>query len=73
MVFHWSLSDSKFPQVSGILLSILANLNHRVVWMVVYRVLISNLSSPFINPLVTVLSAPITIGITVTFKFHRFF
>ena len=27
MVFHWSLSDSKFPQVSRTLLSILTNLN----------------------------------------------
>ena len=34
MVFHWSLSDSKSPLVSGIRLSILAVLNNVVVWMV---------------------------------------
>ena len=34
MVFHWSLSDSKSPQVSRTLLSILAVLNNAVVWMV---------------------------------------
>ena len=34
MLFHWSLSDSKSPQVSKILLSILAALNIAVIWMV---------------------------------------
>ena len=34
MVFHWSLRDSKSPQVSRTLLSILAVLNYAVVWMV---------------------------------------
>ena len=29
-VFHWSLCDSKFPQVSRALLSFLANLNNTV-------------------------------------------
>ena len=37
MVFHWSLSDTKSPQVSRILLSILADLNKDVVWMVSNR------------------------------------
>ena len=32
MVFHWSLSDSKSPQVSSTLLSILIVLNYVVVW-----------------------------------------
>ena len=32
MVFHWSLSDSKSPQVSRTLLNILAVLNNAVVW-----------------------------------------
>ena len=41
MVFHWSLSDSKSPQVSRNLLSILAFLNNVVVWMVFTRPLIS--------------------------------
>ena len=37
MVFHWSLSDSKSPQVSRTLHSILAVLNNVVVWMVSTR------------------------------------
>ena len=83
MIYHWSFSDSRFPQVSRTLLSILADLDNAVVciladlnvvvWMVATRPLISNSSSPFINPLVTVSNAPITIGITVTFIFHSFF
>ena len=36
MVSHWILSDSKSPQVSKILLIILADLNNAVVWMVSY-------------------------------------
>ena len=70
MVFHWSLSDSKSPQVSRALLSIL---NNGVVWMVSTRPLISKSSNPFNNPLVTVPKAPITIDIVVTFMFHSFF
>ena len=73
MVFNWSLSDSKFPQVSRTLLSILAVLNNAVVWMVSTRPPTSNSSSPFSYPLVTVPNAPITIGIIVTFMFHSFF
>ena len=73
MVFHWSLSDSKCPQFSRILLSILAFLNNAVVWMVFTWPPTSKSSSPFDNPLVTVPKAPITIGITVTFMFHSFF
>ena len=73
MVFHWSLSDSKSPQVSRTLLSILAFLNNVVVWMVSTRPPTSKSSSPFNNPLVTVPKAPITIGIIVTFMFHIFF
>ena len=73
MVFLWSLSDSKSPQVSWTLLSILANLNNAVVWIVSTRLLISNSSSPFINLLVTVLRAQIKIGINVIFMFHSFF
>ena len=72
MVFHWSLSDGK-SQVSRTLLSILADLNNAVVWMVSTHSLISKSSSPCTNPLVTVPSAPITIGITLTFIFHSFF
>ena len=73
VVFHWSLSDSKSPQVSRTLLSILANLNSVLVWMVTTRPLISKSSRPFNNPSMTLLRAPITIGINVTFIFNSFF
>ena len=73
MVFHWSLSDSKSPQVSRTLLSILAVLNNVEVWMVSTRPPASKSSSRFSNPLVTVPNAPITIGIIVTCMFHSFF
>ena len=71
--FHWSLSDSKSPQVSRILLSILAVLNNAVAWMVSTRPPTSKSSIPFSNHLVTVPNAPITIGIIVTCMFHSFF
>ena len=47
MAFHKSLSDSKSPQVSRTLLSILADLNYALVWMVYVRPPISNSSNPF--------------------------
>ena len=65
--------DSKSPQVSRTLLSILAVLNNAVVWMVSTRPPTSKSSSPFSNPLVTVPNTPITIGIIVTCMFHSFF
>ena len=70
--FHWSVSDSKSPQVSRILLSILANLNNAVVWMISTRPLISKPSNPFINLLMTLSRTPIRIGIIVTFLLHSF-
>ena len=73
MVFHWSLSDSKSPQVFRILLTILTDLNNTVVGMVFTRLFIFKSSSRFINPLVTVPSAPIIIGINDTFMFHSCF
>ena len=73
MVFHWSLSDSKSPQVSGTRLSILTVLSNAVVWIVSTRPLTSKSSRPINNPLVTVPNAPITIGTIVTFMFHSFF
>ena len=73
MVFPRSLSDSKSPQVSRILLSILADRNNAVVWIVSTRPLISKSFSPFIKLSVTVPRAPITIGINITFMFHSFF
>ena len=72
MVFHWSQSDSKSPQVSRTLLSILADLNNAVVWMVSTRPLISKFSRPSTHALVIVPRAPITIGITVNFMFQSF-
>ena len=53
MVSHWSLSDSKSPQVSGILLSILTDINNAVVWMVPTHPVNSKSSSLCINPLMT--------------------
>ena len=73
MVFHWSLSDSKSPQVSRTLLNIPSVLNNVVVWMVSTRLPTSKSSSPFNNPSVTMPKAPITIGIIFTFMFHSFF
>ena len=72
MVSRWNLIDGKSPQVSWTLLSILADLNNAVVSMVSTRPLISKSTHPCTNPLVTVPSAPITIGITVTFMFQSF-
>ena len=72
MIFHWSLSDSKSPQVSGTLLSILVVPNSAEVWMVSTRPPISKAYSLFNNPLVTVPKASIMIGIIVTFMFHSF-
>ena len=63
LISHWSLCDSKSPQVSRTLLSILAVLNNVIVWMVSTRPLTSESSSPFSTPFVTVPNAPITIGI----------
>ena len=73
MVFQGSLSDSKSPQVSRTLLSILAVLNNAIVWMISTRPPTSKSFSPFNNPLVTVSKVPITISIIVTFMFHSFF
>ena len=71
--FYRSLSDSKSPQVSRILLSIRTDLNNAVVWMVFTRPLITKPFNPCTNPLVTVPRAPITIGITVTYMFYSLF
>ena len=47
MVFHLSLSDSKSPRLSRTLLSILADLNNAVIFMVSTRPPISNSSISF--------------------------
>ena len=73
MVFHWSLKDSKSPQVSRTLLSILSFLSNAVYWIVSTRLPTSKSSRRFNNPLVNVPKAPITIGTIVNFMFHSFF
>ena len=73
MVFHWSLSDSKSPQVSRTRLRILAILSSAVIWIASTRLPTSKSSRPFNNPLVIVSNAPITIGTIITFMFHSFF
>ena len=73
MVYQWSLSDSKSPQVFRTRLRILAILSIAVVWIVSTRPPTSKSSRPFNNPLVIVPNAPITIGTIVTFMFHSFF
>ena len=71
--FHWRLSDRKSPQFSRTILSILAALNNVGVLRVSTCSLISMFSSPFTNPLVTVLSTPIIVCITVIFMFNSLF
>ena len=61
-------SDNK-SQVSRILLSILADTNSAVVWMV----LILPLISTSLKHLRIISRAPTTIGITITFVFNSFF
>ena len=73
MVFHWSLSYSKSPQVSRTRLRILAVLSNAVVWIVSTRPPTSKSSRPFNNPLVIVPNAPIIIGTIITFIFYSFF
>ena len=72
MVFRWRLSDSKSPQVSRTLLSILAVFINVVVLMVSPRPPTSKSSKPFNNPLVTVPNSPIIIGMIVIFMFYSF-
>ena len=72
MVSHWNLRDSKSLQITRTLLSILADLNNAVDWMVSIRTLISKSSSPHTYPMLTVARVPIKIAITVTFIFHSF-
>ena len=61
MVFLWSSSDSKCSQVSRTLLSILADLNNAVVWLVTIRLPIFNFSCSLSKPLGILPSASITI------------
>ena len=70
MVTHWSLINSKSPQVYRTFFSILADLNNSVVWMISTLPLISKSSHSCTNPLVTVPSVLITTDITVSSVFH---
>ena len=72
IVCYWSLNDKKSPQISRTFLSILAVLHNAVVWIVSTCSQISKSSSSRTNPLKTLTSAPITIGITVIFTFNIF-
>ena len=72
MVSRWNLSDCKSPQISRTLLGILTDLKV-VFWRISTSPLIFKCSRLGTNSLVTVPSAPITTGITVTFMFHSFF
>ena len=73
MVSHWNLKDNNSSQVLRTLLSILADLNNTLVWIVSTRPLLSMSSCRHFNPLVTVHRAPFTIGITVYFHVQQFF
>ena len=73
VVFHCSLSDSKSLQVSRTLLSILADLNNVMVWMVPFLLMISNSSIFFSKPLGTIPSASTTNGITSIVMLYGFF
>ena len=73
IVFYWSLSDRKSLQVSRTLIRILVDFNNAVVWMVSTCSLISKSSSPCTSSFVTVPTALLTTGLTVTFMFHSFF
>ena len=63
IVFHWSLSDRKSPQISRTLLSILAALNNSEVWMISIRPLTSKSSSPFNNLLIVIIIIVITFSV----------
>ena len=73
MIIYWSLSESKTLQVIRTLLSILTDLNNAVVSTVSTEPLISMSSNLFVNTLQIIPSAPITVGITVTFTFYCYF
>ena len=73
MFSHWSLSDTKSPQFSRTLLSVLAVFSNAVIWIVSTHPPTSKSSRPFNNPLLTVPKAPIAIGMIFTCMLHFFF
>ena len=70
IVFYWSLSHSKLPQVSRTLLDMLADLNKAVVSA---RPTISNSSGPLTKPLKTIPRASTIFGIIVILSFNSFY
>ena len=66
MVFLWSLSDSKSPQVYSNILSIVADLSNALVWKVSTWTFISMSFSLFSNPSVTIPRQPVLNRINVT-------
>ena len=67
-VFYLTLRDSNFPPLSRTFLSILADLNYVVLWVVSILSLISNSSNSFSRSFGSIPSTPTTIGITLAFK-----
>ena len=70
MVFHRSLSDSKSPQVSRTLLSILAVLDSAVVWIIFTRPPTSKSTSLLYSLLVTIIIIIIIISSIIFFYHH---
>ena len=64
MVFHKSQSDSKSPEASRTLFSILADFNNFIDWMIMIRLPIFNSSNHLSNPSRSTLGVPITIGLS---------
>ena len=73
VIIQWNLNDSKSPQITRNLLSILANLNNAVVRIVSILSLIPNFSNLFSKLLGTVLRVSTIIGITFTLLYQSFF
>ena len=72
MVSHWSFGDSKSPQVSRTLLSIMTDLNNVLVKMVSSCSSYFQVFHSFYQSFMDCPSAPTTIGITVTFMLYSF-
>ena len=74
MVFHWSLCDSKSPQISKTLLNIPADFSSTVLWMVLIILPLNNSLTSILPRLLEIVPrVKNRTGITVTFMFHSFF